>query len=862
MTAHMLQTLRRNMMTLLQVVLLMCTGIATTVATQENTFILKTKEEVSLIIALLKVGVKTMKVNTISPPGAKIFIVGEAPGEIEDSTGKPFHPASDVGKMLDKLLQNAKLSRYEVTIGYVLKERPPGGSIDFYFLDKSKTVPKPVVLKWVEELRQEIILYKPNIVIGLGEIVLYLLTGEKKIDSNRGYLIDFPLIPEQKLICTYHPQKLNFNPKLGFAAVMDFRKAVLESKSPSFPEEKRALTPRPRLNEFSEYIDYLIKDHKEPIALDIETTPSGHLDILGMAEDQNAAMSFTFVSNKIAVLSPMDEFNLWRKLSDLFKVKSIIMHNGLFDTASMWNFLGILARGYDKDTMIATHVCWPETPRSLSFISSICLNVPKWKHTAADDGALYNCEDAANTYGCWEFFKRELTKGNHWPTFNSEMQQVWPASMLQLQGIKVNREVQKGMITQINTDLDSLKIELTQEFGREVNLQSPKQVQELLYNDMKLPPQYKRRKSRNDKRKVTTDAEALNKLFRTTGNPLLKKILDYKKLKKLLTFVDITVSPNDTVHTSYNITGATMQRKKKGVVIDDEDQYRSFGRWSSSASIILPYGSGNLQNIPKDARKIYTAPPGWKWVQADYMQAEAVVVAYYINDQPMIRLFEESFGLTKEERKNRNLDIHKLTAATNFRIPIAKVTPEQRKIGKVIRHSTNYSAGPAVLANKIGCKLSEAKTLLSNFHNTCPQLHIWHRSIEQELRKSRSLTNIFGRVHKFLGHWDDNLFRSAYSFKPQSSIGDLLNRALVRLYNNYGKELHIALQLHDAIYCLVPEELVDWTCTVMRQCMLIPLELNGKKFYIDIDFTVGDSWGEMDDYTPNFTHLIKVGNNE
>ncbi|MHA1481930.1 MAG: DNA polymerase [Candidatus Heimdallarchaeaceae archaeon] len=799
-----------------------------------------------------------MIVKTIAPSKAKIFIVGEAPGEYEDGTGKPFHPQTSNGKMLDKLLSNAKLSRYEVILGYVIKERPPGGRAGFYFEDNKMTKPKPILSKWIEELRQEIILYKPNIILGLGAIVLQILTGELKIDASRGYILECSLVPGQKVICTYHPQKINYEAKLGFATVMDFRKVVVESKSPYFPEDTRVLTASASRSEFLDYISYLSSVHQQPIALDIETKMSGHLDIIGIAANANLAMSFTTVSGTKAIYSPSEEFEVWLALSDLFKKKSIIMQNGLFDTASMWHYLGVLASGYDKDTMVAAHICWPEAPRSLSFLSSICLNVPKWKHTAVIDGAMYNCEDAANTYGCWNRLSKELDKLDSWDTFNFEMSQVWVASMLQLQGIKVNTVIQKNLIKEIQKRSSTLFSELTQAFGKEVNLNSPKQVQQLLYTDMHLPVQYKRRKKRTDARKITTDADALNHLYRTTGNPLLKKILDYKKQIKLLTFVDIPLSPTNTVHTSYNITGATMARQKKGIVIDDQDQYRSFGRWSSSKSIIVPYGSGNLQNIPKEARKIYTAPPGYKWVQADYMQAEAVVVAYCINDQPMIRLFKESYGLTKAEREEKNLDIHKLTAANNFRVPMSKVTKEQRRVGKVIRHSTNYSAGPKVIATRVGCTLAQAKILLSNYHLSCPQLKVWQLKIQQELRRTRTLTNLMGRKHRFLGTWGDSLFRSAYSFIPQSTVGDLLNKALVRLYKSYGKELIISLQLHDAIYCIVKEEFVDWACTVLNQCMTIPLKINGNSFCIDIDFSCGNSWYDMNDYEPEFKLKAKV----
>lgn len=799
-----------------------------------------------------------MIVRTIAPPNAKIFLVGEAPGEFENRTGRPFHPESKGGRMLDKLLSQARLNRYQCITGYVAKEKPPGGKISFYFEDKKMLKPKPILLKWIEELKKEIHLYKPNVIVGLGAIACWVLTGEKGIDGTRGYVIPCSLAPKVKTICTYHPNKINYEWKLGFAATMDFRKAARESEYSAMSKDVRSLNAYASKNEFEDYIGWLTHDHLAPIALDIETTPSGHLDIIGIAANKNLAQSFTFVSGGKARFKPDVEYGLWRMLGELFKKKDIIMHNGLFDMASMWHYLGILAVGYNKDTMIATHVCWPETPRSLSFISSICLNVPKWKHTAASSPGLYNAEDAANTYGCWDFLAKEMDKLEAWNTFNFEMKQVWPASMLQLQGIAVDKDKQQQLIRESNVILKQLNVEFEQAFGKKVNVNSAQQLQSLLYDDMKLPEQFKRRKSKSEARKRTADADALTKLSRKFDNPLLDKILAYKKERKLLTFTNIKLSPEGKVHTSYNITGATMQRVKKASVIDDEDAYRSFGRWSSSKSIILPYGSGNLQNIPYRARKMYRAPEGYKFVQADYMQAEAVVVAYCIKDQPMIQLFSHSFGLPRSERKKRNLDIHKLTAAINFRSPIENITPEQRQIGKVIRHSTNYSAGPGVLSSKLGCTMPQAKQLLQNFHNGCPQLRVWHQWVQSELRRTRTLTNLLSRKHKFLDRWGDNLFRSAYSFIPQSTVGDLLNQALIRLYNSYGKDLQIVLQLHDAIYCLVPEDLIDWACTVMRQAMLMPLQVRDAKFYIDVDFSYGDSWGELEDYDPEYTNAIEV----
>ena len=791
-----------------------------------------------------------MYVRTLGPPGAKIFLVGEAPGEEEDKTGKPFCPDAPAGHKLDKILTAAGLSRHECLIGNVARERPPGNKIDFFYEDKNRTIPKPILRGWIEELKNEILLYKPNIVVALGDTAMRTLTDFRKISESRGYITQCSLVPEQKVLVTYHPQKTNYETKLTFDLVMDIRKAVANSLTPNLPKDNRTLRAGVSYHEFMQFLDYLSNDFNDPIALDIETADPGcHIDILGIATSPNYAVAYQIINNRHPMLSTDNEAQLWRKVAEVLAKREVIMHNGLFDMSVLWLHQHVFARKFLYDTLIAGHVCWPERPRSLAYMSSICLNVPAWKHTASDFPLMYNASDAANTYGIWLYMARELTKLSYWDTFRFEMSQVYPASMLQLQGLSVNTEVRDKLIKIAKERLAILNAEVEQDIGKKINFNSPKQMQALLYEDMGLPVQYKRRKSVQDKRTVTTDATAMQKLARINNNTTLHKILELKKLAKLVSdFLDITISPEGKVHTSYNITGATMLRKKKSLIIDDEDSYKSFARWSSSESIILPYGPGNLQNIPKAGRKIYTAPPGYVFLQADYMQAEAVVVAHCINDAPAKLLFSQSYGLSRVERKERNLDIHKLTAAMMFSKHISTITQAERDIGKRLRHATNYSAGPQVLANNIGCSLKEAKELFIRFHISCPQLRIWHARIQNQLRQTKILVNLLGREHRFLERWGDELFRSAYSYIPQSTVGDLLNKALVNLYNKYGSILWIALQLHDAIYTIVKETMVEEAQGMLRECMLMPLTSPyGESFIIDVDFAVGPSWGDLEE---------------
>ena len=790
------------------------------------------------------------------------MLVGEAPGEVENRTGLPFQ--GPAGKTLDMLLNQAGIIRQDCLIANVAREKPPGNKIGFYYEDSKCTTPKPVMKAFIEYLRKEIVTLRPNIVVALGATALYTLTGMKGIVKARGYITESTLVPGIKVLPTYHPQAVGYTWNLGFQVIMDLKKALINSRTPDLPKDDRILQSSISKSEYLQYLEWLLNEHEGAIAVDIETaSPGSHIDIMGIADSPKHAVAFEFLRGRKPVYSSDGELEVWQRLAKVLSTKDLIMQNAAYDITVLWHNNKIFCKNIIADTMIATHVCWPEVPRNLGFQASICLNVPSWKHLQFEAAAFYNASDAANTYGIWEVMKRELEKLGQRQVFENEMAQIHPSIMLQVQGLYVDNEKRLEMKEEIEGNkkkgikgkLPLLEDQLEEEIGRKVNFNSYIQLQQLLFIDMGLPVQFKRRKSINDPRKVTSDEEALKKLLRESGNPILSKIMKVKKLSKLLSsFINITTSPQNRVHTSYNITGITMQRQKgKHLIYDEEGSAKSFGRWSSSASIIFPYGPGNLQNIPSQARVFYTAGRGMKLLVADYIQAEAVVTAYLSNDYKLKKMFKDSFGATKKEREKNNWDVHKMKASEMFRIPLKDITSEQRRMGKTIRHARNYAAGPGVLANKLNIKLGKAKELIRIDKETCPQLELWHIRIQNELRKTRTLINLLGRKHRFLDRWpkpgeDGPLFRSAYSFIPQSTVGDLLNQSLVRLYNKYGDWINIVIQLHDAIYCLVPEDRIKEAAEAMKECMLYPLHSNGEEFTIDVDFKIGNNWKELEGY--------------
>jgi DNA polymerase-1 len=488
------------------------------------------------------------------------------------------------------------------------------------------------------------------------------------------------------------------------------------------------------------------------------------------------------------------------------------------------------------DTLIAAHCLWPESKRDLGFLASICLDTEPWKHTSSETPGYYNGADAANTLAIAYVLNQEIDKFGVRDIFNHEMRQIPAASFLQLQGVKINTETQKKLIAKSASLAAEAKKSLDSLIGKDVNYNSTKQLAQLLYIDLGLPTQYKRRKKASDPRSVTTDAEALNKLARENPHPILELLLSYRKWTKQSQALGKPVSPKGRYHTSYNI--AWRQKDEKGKIVEEESGTET-GRWSSSASIIEPYGPGNLQNQNKFAREMYEPDEGCVLLQADYVQAEAVVVAYLTGDRKLKDIF-----------RNKE-DLHCYTASTMFGVPVESISKEshERRVGKTLRHATNYSAGPAVVAKALDIRITEAKRLLEMYLSVNPLLLVWHNRVKRKLEQDRIIITPMGRKRKFLGRWDDSLFRSAYAFEPQSTVGDLLNASMVDLYEKYGDIINLWMQLHDAIYTTPQDnhDSVKFTMEKKLECMIRELDVEGDKMIIDVDFSVGRNWKDMSD---------------
>jgi DNA polymerase I-like protein with 3'-5' exonuclease and polymerase domains len=257
---------------------------------------------------------------------------------------------------------------------------------------------------------------------------------------------------------------------------------------------------------------------------------------------------------------------------------------------------------------------------------------------------------------------------------------------------------------------------------------------------------------------------------------------------------------------------------------------------------------------------------GWEIGCGDYVQAEAVIVAYLSKDEPLINSIIRGNGLRDALRNETNpkyikiiksklkeVDIHRTKAMELFNVSNEDVTKDQRFLGKQTRHATNYISGPRVLQafaaqGEIYQPIAFWKKLMAIDEAKSPAKYKWHKAIVDELsEKKKILSNPFGRHRKFLGEWNEDLFKVGCAFKPQSTIGDLLNEGMTIFYNKWIDKIRLLLQLHDGMYISYPKEERGLWLGRLRKAMEIEIEVNGRLITVDVEMKAGPNWGDLED---------------
>ena len=385
-------------------------------------------------------------------------------------------------------------------------------------------------------------------------------------------------------------------------------------------------------------------------------------------------------------------------------------------------------------------------------------------------------------------------------------------------GVRVDRR----FLQQLSATWDSELLRLTREIhalaGREFNINSPRQLGEVLFDELKLSPGRRTQKTRS----FSTNMEVLEDL--AEEHELPRKILEYRGLQKLRsTYVDALpqlVNPETgRVHTSFNQTVAAT------------------GRLSSS--------DPNLQNIPirteagRQIRRAFVPAQGFLLLSADYSQIELRVLAHLCGDPGLIAAFR-----ARE-------DIHRRTAAEVFGVAPELVSDEMRRRAKAVNFGILYGMGPQRLARDQGISFKEAEEFIAHYFRRFPKVKEYVEATVAAAESEGRVRTLFARVRYFpeLQGSDRNArqqaVRAAVNTRIQGTAADLIKMAMVGLARRLveeGRGARMILQVHDELVLEVPEGEVAPTAALVRQVME---EVHPLAVPLTVDLRVGPDWLDM-----------------
>lgn len=473
---------------------------------------------------------------------------------------------------------------------------------------------------------------------------------------------------------------------------------------------------------------------------------------------------------------------------------------------------------------------------------------------------IYNGLDCCNTLEVYLNFWKELAEDSKYlDTYNFTMDLIEPLMFIMSRGILVDHTSMQEMRTSIVQEIEQKQKELNELAGRELNPLSPKDCQTYFYIEKDIKPYVKRTASGESR--ITCDDLALARIARGTEKraglreaSLIQSIRGLQKLKG--TYIDIKFDSDGRFRTSCKPRGTR------------------FGRISSTKTL---EGTGmNMQNLPPRFKQFLIPDPGYMFMEFDKRQAEWVVVAYQTGDANMISAVETGS------------DVHAYTGSLIYKVPYQLVEKENnfvghetnpdeilllrrkipelfhysnlprqwsiRQAGKRANHSLNYDESYIGFSLMNEIPEAESKKIIQAYHDIYPNIRSNYRAIQQKLRKDRTLVNCFGRKYKFLDKWGPTLFRAAYSFIPQSTVPDLLNRGMIEIYHETEFEpvrsIELLAQVHDSILYQVPTKLgaqqIASVATFIANKLNPTMEYSGRKFQIATDLKIGWDWKNMD----------------
>ena len=548
-------------------------------------------------------------IKGVGPTPARIAIVTAS--ATADDLWKGYPLAGHPGDFFAKMLHEAGITLTSCYRTTVLKHRAKYDRPDDLFTQNKaeasreglttvlfSTYIKPELVEIRQQLLDELALVQPTVIIALGDLAMWALTGVYgSVDTWRGSQLE-PNFPtpwgEVTVIPTYDPAWIMKMYHVRSFAVRDLRRAHDVAERPEvyrWPAYKFEIRPSFHQVMASLYglLDLVCIDGEAkaiPLACDIETI-ARHISCIGIAWNVREALCIPFLTLDGNYWTENEEISIMLLLRQLLTHPNveIIGQNFNYDLQFFARYLGFLPNlGFD--TMIAQHVLFPGIPKSLDFLSSLYCHFHRyWKDELNDYSRLpdnmqvyweYNCKDCVTTFEVSLVLQELLSHLERWPQYDFMFEVSKSALVSMLRGMRIDQQKRSEVAAHLMEAIAEYDELINKIVGEPLNVGSPKQMSELFYTKLKLPIQ----KDRKTKR-PTCSSSALQKI--AEKEPIIKPLVDLIEKKRSLgvflsTFCLMPIDEDGRMRCSFNVCGTETMRFSSST--------NAFGR------------GGNLQNIP------------------------------------------------------------------------------------------------------------------------------------------------------------------------------------------------------------------------------------------------------------------------
>lgn len=503
----------------------------------------------------------------------------------------------------------------------------------------------------------------------------------------------------------------------------------------------------------------------------------------------------------LRILKPMLEDPGVLKIGQNIKYDAVIFANegievGPFDDTMLISFVlegGM--HGHGMDELSELHL--GHKPIAYSEVAGKGKSQISFAEVPLDKACNYAAEDADVTLRLWQILKPRLLQEKLTTVYETIERPLVPVlAGMERQGILADPTVLRQMSSDFGKRMMELEDSIKKEAGRDFNVGSPKQLGEVLFDELGLKGGKKTKTGA-----YSTNSDVLEPL--RDAHPIVAKLLDWRMLSKLKSTYTDSLSEEihprtKRIHTSYMMTGAQT------------------GRLSST--------DPNLQNIPirteegRKIRKAFVAPEGSTLISLDYSQIELRLVAHVADIKPLIQAFRDG------------QDIHAATASEVFGVPLADMTPDIRRKAKAINFGIIYGISAFGLANQIGVARGEAQDFINRYFERFPGIRQFMDETVEYCRKHGRVETLFGRRIHIPTINDKNPMRRNYADRQainapiQGSAADIIKRAMIRIpkaLDDAGltEDAKMMLQVHDELVFEAPEDKADQIIACVKEVM-------------------------------------------